>query len=52
MSPGVQRRSELATFLRSRREHLTPDDVGLRRGYGGARPVCAARRSHCWPGWE
>ncbi|WP_225878290.1 helix-turn-helix transcriptional regulator [Spongiactinospora rosea] len=28
----VQRRGELATFLRSRRERITPDDVGLAPG--------------------
>ena len=31
------RRREFAAFLRSRRERLTPDDVGLPRAFGGAR---------------
>src|SRR5215469_15043697 len=33
ISPAVERRTELAAFLRSRRERIRPEDVGLPPGH-------------------
>ncbi|MGN5378609.1 hypothetical protein ACQ4WX_17695 [Streptomyces lasalocidi] len=43
------RRRELAAFLRSRRERVTPEQVGLPRGPRRRTPACAARRSPSSP---
>lgn len=51
ITPAVDTTQELAAFLRTRRERLNPQDVGLpSRGRPAGPRDCAAKRSPNWPG--